>query len=172
MNTQDILLQFEYNRWANARLLEAAASLTNDQFTRNLSSSYSSIRDTLTHLLGAEEVWLMRWKGLSPTSMLDAASFPDVRSLKVRWSEVEIDQWNFLSKISDESLEELVEYQNFKNDTWEYPLWAMIYEMVNHASYHRGQVVAMMRQVGAKPTQLDFLVFVDMKQAEASATPA
>src|SRR6186997_3058027 len=100
MNTQDILLQFEYNRWANARLLEAAASLTNDQFTRDLSSSYSSIRDTLTHLLGAEEVWLMRWKGLSPTSMLDPAGFPDVRSLKVRWAEIEIDQWNFLSKIS------------------------------------------------------------------------
>ena len=114
----------------------------------------------------------MRWKGLSPTSMLDAASFPDVRSLKVRWAEVEIDQWNFLSKISDESLEEVVEYQNFKNEIWEYPLWAMIYEMVNHASYHRGQVVAMMRQVGAQPTQLDFLVFVDLKQAEASATPA
>jgi uncharacterized damage-inducible protein DinB len=172
MNTQDILLQFEYNRWANARLLEAAASLTNDQFNRDLSSSYSSIRDTMTHLLSAEEIWLMRWKGLSPTEGLDPSSFPDVRSLKVRWAEVEIDQWNFLSKISDESLEEVVEYQNFKNEIWEYPLWAMIYEMVNHATYHRGQVVAMMRQVGAKPTQLDFLHFVDMKQAEASATPA
>jgi uncharacterized damage-inducible protein DinB len=172
MNTQDILLQFEYNRWANARLLEAAASLTNDQFTRDLSSSFSSIRDTLAHLLGAEEVWLMRWKGLSPGSMLDPASFPDIRSLKVRWAEVEIDQWNFLSKISDESLEEMVEYQNFQNEVWEYPLWAMIYEMVNHATYHRGQVAAMMRQAGAQPTQLDFLVFVDMKQAEASATPA
>ena len=172
MNTQDILLQFEYNRWANARLLEAAASLTNDQFTRDLSSSYSSIRDTLTHLLGAEEVWLMRWKGLSPTSMLDPAGFPDVRSLKVRWAEIEIDQWNFLSKISDESLEEVVEYQNFKNEDWEYPLWAMIHQMVSHATYHRGQVVAMMRQVGAKPASLDFLVFVDLKQAEASATPA
>jgi len=172
MNTQDILLQFEYNRWANARLLDATASLTNDQFTRELSSSYASIRDTLAHLLGAEEVWLMRWKGLSPTSMMDPGQFPAVRSLKVRWAEVEIDQWNFLSKISDESLQEVVESQNFKSEVWEYPLWAMIYQMVNHATYHRGQVVAMMRQVGAEPTSLDFLVFVDVKQAEASDTPA
>jgi uncharacterized damage-inducible protein DinB len=172
MNTQDILLQFEYNRWANARLLEAAASLNNDQFTRDLSSSYSSIRDTLTHLISSEENWLMRWKGLDPTTTIDPSSFPDVRSLKVRWAEVEIDQWNFLSKISDESLEEMVECQNFNDELVEYPLWAMIYEMVNHATYHRGQVVSMMRQVGARPFPLDFLVFVDVKQAEASATPA
>jgi uncharacterized damage-inducible protein DinB len=171
MNTQDILLQFEYNRWANARLLDAVAALTNEQFNRDLSSSYPSIRDTLTHLLAAEEVWLMRWKGLSPKSMLETASFPDVRSLKVKWAEVEMDQWNFLSKISDESLQEIVEYQNFKDEVWEYPLWAMIHEMVNHASYHRGQVVSMLRQVGAAPTQLDFLVFVDTKQAEASVAP-
>ena len=172
MNTQDILLQFEYNRWANARLLEAAAALTNEQLTRDLTSSYASIRDTLTHLLAAEEVWLMRWKGLSPKLMLEPESFPDVRSLKVKWAEVEIDQWNFLSKISDESLDEVVEYQNFKDQVWEYPLWAMIYQMVNHGSYHRGQVVSMLRQVGATPTPLDFLVFVDTRRAEASVAPA
>jgi uncharacterized damage-inducible protein DinB len=169
MNTQDILLQFEYNRWANARLLEAANALTNEQFTRDLSSSYSSIRDTLTHLLATEEVWLMRWKGLSPKSMFDPVYFPDVRSLKVKWAEVEMDQWNFLSKISDESLEEMVEYQNFKDEIWEYPLWAMIHQMVSHGTYHRGQIVCMLRQVGALPTPLDFLVFVDTRQAEAAA---
>jgi uncharacterized damage-inducible protein DinB len=165
MNTSDILLQFEYNRWANARLLEAVAPLTNEQFLNDLSSSYSSIRDTLTHILAAEEVWLMRWKGISPKTMLDPAYFPDVRSLKAKWSEVEMDQWNFLSKISDESLQEIVEYQNFKEEIWEYPLWQMIHQMVSHSTYHRGQVVGMLRQVGAAATELDFLVFIDMKGA-------
>lgn len=163
MNTADILFQFDYNRWANARLLEAVASLTNEQFLKELGSSYSSVRDTLTHILAAEEVWLMRWKGISPKTMLDPAYFPDVRSFKAKWGEVELDQWNFVSKISDESLQEMVEYQNFKNEVWQYTLWQMMHHMVSHSTYHRGQVVAMLRQLGAAPTQLDFLVFVDTK---------
>jgi uncharacterized damage-inducible protein DinB len=168
MNTSDILLQFEYNRWANARLLDAAAALTNEQFVRDLSSSYSSVRDTLTHIVAAEEVWLMRWKGISPDSMLDPTYFQDIRSLKTKWSEVEMDQWNFLSKISDESLQEMVEYQNFKGEVWEYSLWQMIHQMVSHSTYHRGQVVTMLRQMGAAPAHLDFLLFIDSQAAVRS----
>ena len=164
MNTADILIQFEFNRWANARLLEAVNALTTEQFQKELGSSYSSIRDTLTHILAAEEVWLMRWKGISPKSMFDPAYFPDVKSLKTKWNEVEMDQWNFLSKISDESLLEVVEYQNFKDATWEYQLWQMIHQTVSHSTYHRGQVVAMLRQLGAAPAQLDFLLFIDLQK--------
>lgn len=165
MNTADILLQFDYNLWANAKLLEAAAALTDDQLTKDLGCSFSSVRDTLTHILSSEEVWLMRWKGISPKSMLDPAYFPDIRSIKTKWAEIEIDQWNFISKISDESLQELVEYQNFKDQTWEYELWQMMHQMMVHSTYHRGQVVSMLRQLGALPVQLDFLVYIDEKKA-------
>ena len=168
MNTADIQFQFEYNRWANARLLETVRALTNEQFLRELGSSYSSVRDTLTHILGAEEVWLMRWKGISPKTILDPAYFPDVRSIQSKWTEVELDQWNFVSKISDESLQEMVEYQNFKGETWEYSLWQMMYQMVNHSTYHRGQVIAMLRQLGAAPSSLDFLLFIDSKAAAST----
>ena len=170
MNTADILFQFEYNRWANARLLDAVAPLTNEQFQQELGSSYSSVRDTLTHILAAEEVWLMRWKGISPKTMLDPAYFPDVRSIKAKWAEVELDQWNFVSKISNESLQEFVEYQNFKNEVWEYQLWQMMHHMVSHSTHHRGQVVALLRQLGASPAQLDFLVYIDLKGAESTET--
>jgi uncharacterized damage-inducible protein DinB len=164
MNTANILIQFEFNRWANARLLDAVHALTNDQFQKDLGSSYLSIRDTLTHILAAEEVWLMRWKGISPETMLDPDYFPDVKSLKSKWNEVEMDQWNFLSKISDETLLEEVEYQNFKGETWQYQLWQMIHQMVSHSTYHRGQVITMLRQLGAAPVQLDFLLFIDMQK--------
>jgi uncharacterized damage-inducible protein DinB len=164
MNTADILIQFEFNRWANARLLETVSALTTEQFQKELGSSYLSIRDTLTHILAAEEVWLMRWKGISPKSLLDPAYFPDVKSLKSKWNEVEMDQWNFLSKISDESLLDVVEYQNFEDETWEYQLWQMIHQMVSHSTYHRGQVITMLRQLGAAPVQLDFLLFIDLQK--------
>jgi uncharacterized damage-inducible protein DinB len=167
MNTADILFQFEYNRWANARILNTVSALTNEQFLKELGSSYSSVRDTVTHILAAEEVWLMRWKGISPKTMLDPAYFPDVRSIQAKWAEVELDQWNFLSKISDESLQESVEYQNFKGEVWEYTLWQMIHHMVSHSTYHRGQVVAMLRQLGSTAPSFDFLVYIDLKREES-----
>ena len=76
MNKQDIQILYDYNRWANARTLDASAKLTQEQFTRDLSGSHRSVRDTLTHILAAEWVWLMRWRGVSPKALFDPCDFP------------------------------------------------------------------------------------------------
>ena len=60
----------DYHYWARDRVLDAAESLTPEQFTRDLGSSFRSVRDTLTHLYSAERNWHSRWQGVSPTSML------------------------------------------------------------------------------------------------------
>jgi uncharacterized damage-inducible protein DinB len=76
MNAQDIHLLYAYNSWANAKVLHAASKLTEEQFTEDLSSSHRSVRDTLAHILAAEWIWLMRWKGTSPKALLDPAASP------------------------------------------------------------------------------------------------
>src|SRR2546426_5684613 len=60
---------FDYNYWARDRQLEACATLTPEQFLRPLGNSFSSLRDTLAHLVGAEWIWLERWLGHTPRSM-------------------------------------------------------------------------------------------------------
>ena len=67
MNAEDIRNLFEYNAWANHRSLEAAAALTPEQFTRDLGSSFKSVRDTLAHIAAAEWIWLERFHGRSPS---------------------------------------------------------------------------------------------------------
>ena len=62
MVLEDIRLLYSYDRWANGRLLDAAADLTPEQFTRDLNGSFRSIRDTLLHILGGEWIWLEYWK--------------------------------------------------------------------------------------------------------------
>jgi uncharacterized damage-inducible protein DinB len=54
MNKQDVQLLYEYNRWANAQVLAASSRLTEEQFTRDLSSGHRSVRDTLAHILAAD----------------------------------------------------------------------------------------------------------------------
>lgn len=65
MTRDDIQLLFEYDRWANNTVLEAASALSAEQFTRDLGGSFRSVRDTLVHIIGGEWGWLTYWKGPS-----------------------------------------------------------------------------------------------------------
>jgi uncharacterized damage-inducible protein DinB len=69
MKGDEVIELYEYNRWATARMLDAAASLENESFTKDMGSSFALVRDTLVHIMSAEWVWLQRWKGNSPRAM-------------------------------------------------------------------------------------------------------
>jgi uncharacterized damage-inducible protein DinB len=58
MTREDIQLLYEYDRWANNRVLQAASALSGEAFTRNLSGSFCSVRDTLVHIIGGEWIGL------------------------------------------------------------------------------------------------------------------
>lgn len=162
MTKHDVTYLNEYNQWANARMLDAASKLSPEQFTADLKSSHRSVRDTLAHTLAAEWIWLERWKGTSPGALLTAADFPTVESLNSRWAEVENDYTKFFSALSDEALERVIAYTNTRGERFEYPLGSMIQHVMNHSTYHRGQVTTMLRQLGAEVTPVDLLVFMDV----------
>ncbi len=167
MNKSDIHLLYEYDRWANARMLDAVSRLTAEQFTADFSSSFRSVRDTLTHLLWAEWIWLRRWKGTSPTTMFNPADFPDLAALRAKWAEVETELTGFVEQLTDESLASRIAYTNTKGERREYPLGQLMQHVVNHSSYHRGQITAFLRQLGAEAVATDFLVFMDVKAKAA-----
>jgi uncharacterized damage-inducible protein DinB len=167
MNLKDVQLLYEYNRWANARVLDAVSKLTAEQFSQDMGNSFSSVRDTLTHIMSAEWIWLQRWKGSSPKAMLDPAAYPHLDVLRVRWAEIVQEQTAFVNGLPETSLETVIAYVNTKGETWRYPLGHMLQHVVNHSSYHRGQVTTLLRQLGAEAASTDFLLFFDM-----SSTPA
>src|ERR1700752_724604 len=86
MTPEEMSLLYDINAWANHRTIDAVAALTPEQFTKPTGSSFSSVRDTLAHICGAEWVWLERFQGRSPSAMPDASLFSDVRTLRETWS--------------------------------------------------------------------------------------
>jgi uncharacterized damage-inducible protein DinB len=68
MTKDDIQLLYEYDRWANNRVLQAVCALSAEQFTGDLGGSFHSVRDTLLHIIGGEWSWLAYWKEPSPSS--------------------------------------------------------------------------------------------------------
>jgi len=102
MELNNIRQLCDYNRWADRRILTVASILASDDFIRPMGNSFSSVRDTLAHILSAEWIWLERWQGRSPKALLDASTFPTVQSLESRWEIVEHDETQ-LSKHSRHS---------------------------------------------------------------------
>jgi uncharacterized damage-inducible protein DinB len=159
----NVLQLYHYNRWAGHRTLTVTGALAIEDFLRPMGNSFSSVRDTLAHILSAEWIWLERWQGRSPKALFDPAIFPTVQSLASRWETVERDQMQFIEALTPQRLGEELAYINQKGQRYSYPLWQQLVHVVNHSSYHRGQVTTLLRQLGAEAVSTDFLVYFDEK---------
>ena len=154
---------YDYNHWADRRILAMAGTLTNEDFIRPLGNSFSSVRDTLAHILGAEWIWLERWQGRSPKALLDAATFPNVQSLESRWETLAHDEMQFIEALTTQRLVQELPYVDLTGRRYSYPLWQQMVHVVNHSSYHRGQITTLLRQLGAEVVSTDFLMYYDDK---------
>ena len=159
MNIDVVRDLYAYTEWANERVLDAVAGLPHEAFTRDLGSSYPSIRDTLVHVLSAEWVWLRRWLGESPAGFPDASALETVEALRARWSGVVAERREFLDTLNAESLGRIIDYRTTKGDPFRAPLIELLLHVVNHTTHHRGQVVTMLRQVGAAGVNTDLVTY-------------
>jgi len=163
---------FDYNYWARDRQLEACAALTEEQFLRPMGSSYSSVRDTLAHLVVVEWVWHERWLGRSPNRLeaqaFAAETFPNLAVIRDRWRSIEADIRGYLAGLGEPALKQPLTYTNMKGERWTYPLWQVLLHVVNHQTYHRGQITTLLRQLGVEAPAVDYLVMQDVA-AEARA---
>jgi uncharacterized damage-inducible protein DinB len=169
MSPDEIRQLFDYNSWANHRSLNSAEYLSAEQFTRPLGSSFSSVRDTLAHIYGAEWIWLERFQGRSPSALPNTDRFPDVQSLRHTWAELEQRLTVFVSGITQAELDRTLEYKTLRFGVYTNPMWQSMLHVVNHGTYHRGQVTTLLRQLGAQPILLDLMHFF---RERATAVPA
>jgi uncharacterized damage-inducible protein DinB len=146
----NILLGFHY--WARDRVLSAAAALTPGQYARPMGNSFSSVHDTLNHVYLAEWIWHERWNGVSPTAF-PSIDMPDVDSLRRNWTALESKVRAHVTNAGQAGLERVIAYSLMSGKAGESTLWQMVTHVVNHATYHRGQVTTLLRQLGAAPAE-------------------
>ena len=151
MTYDDVKSLLDYHYWARDRTLDAVEALSPEEFTRDLGNSFRSIRDTIAHTYSAEWVWNQRWHGMTPTGMLPAEQFPDVASTRQQWAELEQTVKALIADLGDAGMNRVLNYTLLSGLPASSPFWQMFQHVVNHASYHRGQVTTMLRQIGAAP---------------------
>jgi len=131
--------------------------LTSEQFTKAMGSSFESVRDTLAHICGAEWIWLERFQGRSPASLPDVKECGDVDSLRAKWAEQEGRLLKFVGGLAQDDLSHVMEYKTLKFGVYRNPLWQSMQHVVNHGTYHRGQITTLLRQLGAQPILTDLM---------------
>jgi uncharacterized damage-inducible protein DinB len=159
MSPHEMQLLYDFNSWANRRTLSAAEKLTPEQFLKPLGNSFSSVRDTLAHIYGAEVIWLERFHGRSPSSLPSAADYPDCGTLRDRWLEHERRLMAYVAGLSQVDLDRELEYKTLNFGVYRNPLWQSMQHLVNHGTYHRGQITTLLRQLGGQPVLTDLMHF-------------
>ena len=163
MNTQDLQTMIDYHYWARDRVLDALEPLTAEQYNRDLGNSFKSIRETATHIYAAEWAWHERWVGRSPTALLPANQFADLPALGRAWREHETNMRRF---VDGADVDRVIDYKLLSGAAGASPVWQMVQHVVNHASYHRGQITTILRQLGCQPPKsMDMIAYYRVKQA-------
>ena len=159
MTLQEIKLLHAYNSWADNRIIDAVLAMPADKVMQDLKSSHGGIHRTLVHIVAAEKMWLSRWVGKPDASFLSAADAPTVEAVKNVWVAVGFETARFLGTMSDKKLQDTFTMKTSKGDTFTHLYWHAFQHMVDHSSYHRGQIVTMMRQQGAVPPTTGLINF-------------
>ncbi len=158
MTLQELKTLHAYNSWANNRIFEALAGIPADQYLQDMKSSHGGIHGTFVHTIGAEKIWLERFLG-APQPFLTQDGIKSLADLKVIWEKVGYDTAKWLGTMSDKKLQETFTMKTLKGDTFVHIFWQAFQHVVNHSSYHRGQIITMLRQLGQKPVSTDLILF-------------
>jgi uncharacterized damage-inducible protein DinB len=165
MNIRDIHLLYEYNCWANKKLLTASASIPQGQFIKPASFPYGGLHGTLLHTLDAEWGWRALFQKLDDASDLLPAAYPDLSTIESRWHTEETAMRAYLATLHDKDMESHLRYTTDTGIERDRILWHCLLHVVNHGTQHRSEAAALLTDFGASPDDLDFTVFLNERRS-------
>ena len=117
---------YDYNYWANQRMLDVAAALNHEQLFRQQGHSWGCVQGVLAHIRNAEWIWLRRWHGESPKALPGVEQFPDVAALRQDWAVLERQMRDFVAAQTRQSLQQKITYTNTSGQVYTLELWKMM----------------------------------------------
>jgi uncharacterized damage-inducible protein DinB len=155
----EFLELFAYNAWANRMIFDVVAKLPDDTYQHDLKSSHGGIHGTLAHIVWAEHLWLNRWLEKPNPAVAQGKDLHSVAEVRARWEEVEAERGTFLAQLGDDRLDETRTVTPSTGGEYRHSFQQMFRHTVDHSSYHRGQVVTLLRQVGVTPPVTGLIFF-------------
>lgn len=142
-------------------MIEVLLQLGEDQVDATVESSFPSIRKTVYHVWSAEDIWAQRLHLTEKPVWAEAGFSGSFEEAIKKWQQASEKLLAFTEKqFSDDSFLHVMQYYNLKKQPVKVPVYVCLMQAINHATYHRGQLITMLRQVGvAKLPGTDFHIF-------------
>lgn len=149
----------QFHRWANQRILEAARPLSSEQLHKDHSTSFKSVFGTLVHMYQADSAWFGRIHGNPDSQTVTYPPKADLAGLAADWFELLDRAVDWSSKLSEAEWNRVIAYKDSRGTSHQTPVLPIVMQVVNHGSYHRGQVSSLLRQSGVIPPNTDLINF-------------
>ena len=150
-----LAMQFNYSQWASHKLLTYALTLPDEDAVCHIGNSHGGILKTFQHIYYGDRVWLSRLND-APQQFEDPAPGPTLVDLDREW-------WALLARFEEVAGQSdptgVLRYKNLKGEPYERPIWQILLHVVNHGTYHRGQIASMMKQLGHQPPSTDLIYY-------------
>lgn len=153
-----------YNVWANETVCGWLGQINEEQWNREIISSFSSIQQTVLHIISAEKAWLERFQQQANIVWLQSEYKGTKDEHTVLWKKTSANLRSFIDEFPEEKLQSNLVFRRINGDEYSMPYYELFAHVINHSSYHRGQLVTMLRQAGfANPASTDLLNYYRIK---------
>lgn len=146
----------EYLRWADHQSMLAARTVTDEAYYKDVGISFGSLHKVLVHNMAIQWLWLCRFRGESPKRCEDHTDYPTRMTLEQRWPLVHAALIDFVGHQSQQALQSVVTYHDTRDESHTLPLRDMILHLIDHGSYHRGQINTLIKRGGGTPSHISY----------------
>ena len=148
---------YEYNEYANNRLLDFAAKLSEEDFSRKQGASFDSVEGNLAHIFAGQTVWLDRWRGASNRRPLEEVqSIRGLQKIREAFDTSHAELREFIDGLTDAQLDAVLAYQDSRGTPYKRVLWQLMLHVGNHGTYHRAETAMALTAMGHNPGDLDY----------------
>lgn len=158
MRVTEVQTLYDYNYWAQERILRQVAHLSTAQYQADAGFSWGGVGGTLAHLLGTERSWRSRWQGTEGAAPTPPA-FDTAAAYGAAWEENRAQMRAYLDTLRDDELDREVAYVR-SGQRYSHALWTQLVHVVNHGTQHRGEIGVMLTNLGHSPGDIDFSAFM------------
>jgi uncharacterized damage-inducible protein DinB len=138
-----------YNYWANQAMTDAILEMAEHTHQQIVKSSFPNLYATVLHMWDAESIWWQRMEGHAQLLIPSKEFNPTMKEAVNGLLNQSRDWNNWMNHITHEQLQRDFSYKNLKGEAFTSGVWQVVHHLFNHGTYHRGQLVTMMRELGA-----------------------
>jgi uncharacterized damage-inducible protein DinB len=147
MNKRYLIEIANYSNWADNAIIKWLEEINDEQWEKEVASSFNAIAKTATHIVSAKKVWIDFWKK-TPAPVFLSSTFTGTKNELIEiWKKTMAEYIDFIENYPEENYTQKISFM-VRGEEWNMEFAQTVLHQNNHATYHRGQLVTMLRQTG------------------------